>query len=175
MVNHVNDIYLARWEKMAAYLNKAKEQLNLFSATSIEVISRSKNSNAEALVKLALTRDADLLDAVPVEFLAEPSIHPQQGVMELTQEPLWMDPIIAYLKTGEQPKNKTEAQILRLKAAHYVLYDNKFYRKGYSMQLLKCAIPSEVKHIMREVHEGTYGNHAKGQFLAFEALRHDYY
>ena len=53
--------------------------------------------------------------------------------MELTQEPLWMDPIVAYLKTGEQPEEKTETRILRLNAALYVLYDDKLYKRGYSM------------------------------------------
>ena len=86
--------------------------------------------------------DTDLLDVVFVEFLAESSIHPQQGVMELTQEPSWMEPIVAYLKTGERPEDKTEGQILRLKAAHYVLYNNKLYKRGYSMPLLKCVTPS---------------------------------
>ena len=42
-------------------------------------------------------------------------------------------PIFAYLKTSEQPKDKIEAQILRLKAACYVLYDDKLYRRGYFM------------------------------------------
>ena len=51
--------------------------------------------------------------------------------MELTQEPSWMDPIVAYLKTGEQLEDKTEARILRLKVARYILYDDKLYRKGY--------------------------------------------
>ena len=68
---------------MAAYLEKAKELLSLFSATSIEVILRSKNSNVDALVKLALMSDADLLDVVSVEYLVEPSIHPRLRVMEL--------------------------------------------------------------------------------------------
>ena len=38
VVNQVNDIYLAREEKMAAYLDKAKKQLRSFPAASIEVI-----------------------------------------------------------------------------------------------------------------------------------------
>ena len=94
---------------MTAYLDKAKKQLSLLSAASIEVIPRSKNSNVDALAKLASTRDADMLDAVSVEFLAEPRICPQQGIMELTQESSWMDPIVAYLKTGKQPEDKTKA------------------------------------------------------------------
>ena len=87
MVNQVNDILLVRGERIAAYLDKAKEQLSLFSTTCIEVIPRSKKSNINALAKLALTREADLLDAVSMEFLAKPNIHPQQGIIELTQEP----------------------------------------------------------------------------------------
>ena len=90
-------------------------------------------------------RDANLVDAVSVEYLAKINIHLQQGIMELTQELLWMDPIVAYLKTGEQAEDKTEARILRLKATRYVLYEDKLYRKGYSMPLLKCATPSEAK------------------------------
>ena len=38
VVNDVKDIYLARGEKMASYLEKAKEQLSLFVVASIEVI-----------------------------------------------------------------------------------------------------------------------------------------
>ena len=53
VVNQVNDIYLARGEKMIAYLDKAKTQLSLFSTASIKVIPRSKNSNTDALAKLA--------------------------------------------------------------------------------------------------------------------------
>ena len=116
-----------------------------------------------------MTRDANLLDPVSMEYLAEPSIHPQPGIMELTQEPSWMHPIVAYLKTGEQPEDKTEACAFRLKAPCYVLYDGKLYRRGYSMPLLKCATPLEAKYSMREIHEGTYGNHAGGQSLAFKA------
>ena len=102
---------------MAIYLEKAKEQLSLFFAASIEVIPRSKNSNTDALAKLASTRDIDLLDAVFVEYLADPIIHPQSGIMELTQGPSWMDPIVMYLKTGEQPVDKIEARVIRLKVA----------------------------------------------------------
>ena len=75
------------------------------------------NSNADRLTKLALMRDVDLLDVVSVEYLAKPSIHLQPVIMELTQGPSWIDPIVAYLKTSKQPEDKIEAHILRLKAA----------------------------------------------------------
>ena len=55
-----------------------------------------------------------------------------------------MDPIIAYLRNDELPKRKTEAHILRLKATRYVPYDDKLYRIGYLMPLLKCTPPTEA-------------------------------
>ena len=91
--------------------------------------------------------------------------------MELEQEPSWMDLIFAYLKTGESPKNKTKARIMRMKAAHNVIYDYKLYKRGYSMPLLKCVIPSKKNYVMREIHKGICGNHAGGQSIAFKALR----
>ena len=94
---------------MVAYLEKAKELLGLIRAVSIEVVSWSKNVKADALAKLVSTRDVELLDAVLVEFSAKPNIKQRLEVMELDHEPSWMDSIVAYLKNGELPENKTEA------------------------------------------------------------------
>ena len=68
--------------------------------------------------------------------------------MELTRELSSIDPIIAYLKNGELTKEKIEARILLLKAARYMLYDDKLYKRGYSMPLVKCILPTELKTIM---------------------------
>ena len=110
-----------------------------------------------------------------VGFLAKPSIRQQPEVMDLVQEPSWMDPIVAYLKNGEVPEGKTKARILRLKAAHYVLYNDKLYQMGYSMPLLKCVPPFKAEYIMREIHKGICKNHAWGQSLVFKTLRQGYY
>ena len=62
-----------------------------------------------------------------------------------------------------------------MKAARYVIYDNKLYRRSYSMLLLKCVILSKVDYIMKEIHEGIYENHIEGQSLVFKTLRQGYY
>ena len=64
---------------------------------------------------------------------------------------------------------------MRLKAARYVIYDDKLHRRGYSMPLLKCVVPSEVEYIIREIHEGICENHIGEQSLAFKTLRRGYY
>ena len=60
---------------MVAYLEKAKELIRSISTFTIEVVPRSKNSYADALAKLASTKDPDLLNAISVEFLSEPNIN----------------------------------------------------------------------------------------------------
>ena len=61
---------------MAAYLQKAKDLLKSFSSYSIHQVPRSQNAQVDALARLASTKDSELLDVIPVEFLSKPSIHP---------------------------------------------------------------------------------------------------
>ena len=70
IVNQVNNVYQERREKMVAYLERAKELLGSIRVVSVEVVPRSKNTHANALAKLASKRDAELLNAILVEFLA---------------------------------------------------------------------------------------------------------
>ena len=86
-----------RCEKIAAYLQKAKDILSSFSSYTIHQVLRSQNDQAKALALLASTKDAELLEVIPVEFLNKPSIHPvyqPQAVNCTTTADEWMIPII---------------------------------------------------------------------------------
>ena len=63
---------------MAAYLQRAKELLGSFSSYTITQIPRSQKAQAEALARLALTKDVDQLKVIPVETLDSPSIQTQK-------------------------------------------------------------------------------------------------
>ena len=49
------------------------------------------------------------------------------------------------------------------------------YKKGFSRPYLRCLSPEEVDHVMREVHEGIYGNHSGSQSLVHKLIRAGYY
>ena len=53
IVNQVNSEYQAKGEKMASYLEKAKELLGQFDTVTITQIPRNENTNADALARLA--------------------------------------------------------------------------------------------------------------------------
>ena len=60
---------------MAAYLQKAKDLLSAFSSYTIQQVPRAENTQVEALARLASTKNAELLEVTPIEFLDKPSIH----------------------------------------------------------------------------------------------------
>ena len=83
---------------MASYLEKVKAELQNFSRYEIKHVDREDNSNADALAKLATSKDAELLRLVPVEIIPELSIAKRDLVEVINSESLWIDDTIVYLK-----------------------------------------------------------------------------
>ena len=86
--------------KMVAYLAKVKGELSEFEFSSIGQVPRGQNSNADALARLATTKEADTLNVVQVEFLESLSIAAETvevGMIDI--KPTWMTPIVKYLTT----------------------------------------------------------------------------
>ena len=86
-----------------------------------------------------------------------------------------MDPIIKYLKHGELSNDPTVARKVKCQAPHYILIEEKLYKRSHYSPLLKCLTPTEADYAMREVHEGICGNHLGGQTLSYKILRQGYY
>ncbi|XP_024018662.1 uncharacterized protein LOC112090784 [Morus notabilis] len=119
IVNQVKGQYQTRDEKMAAYLKKVKEALGSLAAYDIQQVPRAENSNADALAKLATSRDAELLNLVPVEVLKALTTKRRPEVASVDYQPGWMDPITRYLAQGELPEDRQEAKRVRYQAARF--------------------------------------------------------
>ncbi|KAL5555767.1 hypothetical protein UlMin_038003 [Ulmus minor] len=125
-------------EKMASYLEKAKELLGQFDTVTITQIPRNENTNADALARLATGLEDSLLKTVPLEILDEPSIDKRQQVDAISDKPTWMDPIIAYLRDRTLPQDKFEARRLRYRSARYFLDKDKLRKRSFSSPSLTC-------------------------------------
>ena len=86
-----------------------------------------------------------------------------------------MTPIVHCLKEGWLPEDKAEVRKIQIRAARFVIIDNVLYRRGYSLPYLRCASSEEANYVLREIHEGIYGNHAGAGSLAGKVLRARYY
>lgn len=97
---------------MAAYLEKVKTTLCQFDYHSVEQIPSEDNTVADALARLATSREAEELNVVPIETLPQPSISEHENVSCLEDGATWMSPILAYLKNGTMPGDQNDAQRL---------------------------------------------------------------
>ncbi|XP_062075233.1 uncharacterized protein LOC133779267 [Humulus lupulus] len=175
VVFQVKGEYQARGPKMAAYLERVRSYLEQLVEYSIEQIPRERNTHANALAKLASTKDGDTLELVPVEYLPRPSIVNLDVLMVSVAKESWASPIIDYLKDGVVSTDKREAQRLVYKAARYTLVDGILYKRGFSVPLLRFVDEEEAVKVLYEIREGECGNHASGPSTARKAMRQGYY
>ena len=57
---------------MDSYLAKTQEMIHNFKRFTIQKVPREQN--VDALAKLATTKDVEMLNVVPIDYLASPSI-----------------------------------------------------------------------------------------------------
>ncbi|KAL0416693.1 UNVERIFIED_CONTAM: hypothetical protein Slati_3501200 [Sesamum latifolium] len=87
----------------------------------------------------------------------------------------WTTPIVRFLMEGILPEDSKEAGKIKLSSARFVLIDGNLYKRGFSSPLLKCLNPDKAEYALREVHEGSCGNHSRARSLARKVLRQGYY
>ena len=86
-----------------------------------------------------------------------------------------MEPIIQYLEHGILPKEKLKARKLKIKVAHYFMYNGELYRRSLSHPWSKCVFAEEGNYILREIHEGICGAHEAQNSIVRKALLQGYY
>ncbi|KAL0402301.1 UNVERIFIED_CONTAM: hypothetical protein Slati_4260000 [Sesamum latifolium] len=83
----------------------------------------------------------------------------------------WTTPIVQFLTEGTLPEDRIEARKVKLRSARFVLIDGDLYKRGFSYPMLKCLSPDRAKYVLREIHEGSCGNHSGARSLARKVLR----
>ena len=176
VVKQIEDFYEAGDKKMIIYLKKVQELLKKFVRVQIRHIPRVENSRADALAKLETTSQEDLNRLTPVEHLSEPSVDlNNEEISPVMSESSWMDPIWDYLIDGLLPNDPNEASKLRSRSARFTIHRGTLYKWGFFTPILKCIAREDADYVLREVHEGVYGNHIRARALAGKVLRQGYY
>ena len=83
----------------------------------------------------------------------------------------WRQPFIRYLTIVDVPADNIERECLTHHSEHYVLIDRKLYHKNARGELLqKCVSMEEGVKILKEIHAGTFDNHAASRTLVRKAF-----
>ncbi|GKV50913.1 hypothetical protein SLEP1_g57592 [Rubroshorea leprosula] len=179
VVGQVNGSCEVRDPQLGRYTSVVNSLKLRFASFQIDKIPRADNHRADELSKLASLRDFNPQRSTIVEVLDAPSYTDFTVECQLlctdTTTPSWTTPLINYLQSGELPVDLSAAKLVKRKAAHFTLLDNKLYKRAASMPLLRCLTPYEAEYAVREVHEGVCGMHIGGRTLARKLLRHGYY
>jgi len=84
------------------------------------------------------------------ENLEFPSVSVDE-VMEVQIERRWTNKYMKWFQNREEPVDPREAVILRKNVARYVLIDNKLFRKGFFVPLLKSTKSPQKERIMKDM------------------------
>ena len=96
-------------------------------------------------------------------------------MQEIGSESNWTTTIASYLKDGVLPDEKKAARKLKVRAARFILIKDVLYKRGFSCPYLRCLGNEEADYVMREIHEGIYGNHSGSRSLVHKLVRAGYY
>ncbi|XP_022889077.1 uncharacterized protein LOC111404514 [Olea europaea var. sylvestris] len=141
VVSRVNGNFEAKDSSMVVYLKLVLDLVLHFEKFELIQVPCLENTQADALSKLASSKDSELLK-----------------------------PIIAYLKDQSLPASRSEARKLRRRDVHFVLQEDILYKRSFAPPLLRCVGGEEAIYILREIHEGICGNHSGGTALAHKSL-----
>ena len=83
--------------------------------------------------------------------------------------------IISFLQEGHLPQDANEAKKIKKMAAKFTVLNDILYKRGFSMPYLKCVDEDEAKYILKEIHEGIYGDHAGPKSLVSKVIRTGYF
>ncbi|XP_022843238.1 uncharacterized protein K02A2.6-like [Olea europaea var. sylvestris] len=138
-------------------------------------ITRAENCKVDALSRLVFMGIDGLDRTVHVRIVTKPSINQIVGIMDIDNEPSWMDPIVDFIKHGNLPEDPRAARSIWSKAPRYCMIEGVLFRRSLTLPYLRCLKPSESSQAQEEVHEGICGNHQGARALAFKLIRYGYY
>ena len=75
--------------------------------------------------------------------------------------------LVHFVKDGVLLADSKDARKIKCQATGYIFYENKLYKRSFSLLLLRCLHPSEGKYALRKIHEEICGNHLSGKSLAY--------
>lgn len=121
---------------MATYLKLVMELISTIEKFESVQILHSKNSHADALSKLASSKDSELFTVVPIEHLQRPSTSKGEDGMWVEDTSSWMKSIVAFIKDQTLPSDKEEDRSSEDEPRTFFFQDDVMYKQSFSLSLL---------------------------------------
>ena len=159
ITSQINGEYKCRSERMKKYLEEVKNRISSLKVKFVQ-IPGEKNECVDCFSKAASVEFMIASEQVLSFIQTSSLIDDGANVHETNSKKNWTTPFIAYLRSGILPDGKEAARKLKVQASRYVIIKDVLYKRGFSRTYLRCLNHEEADYVMREIHEGIYGNHS---------------
>ena len=174
VTSQINGGYECKNERMKRYLEEVKYRIGNLEVKFVQ-IPREENDCTDHLAKVASTEFMLVPEQVLLFVQVSSLIDDGTNVQEVDIECNWTTPLISYLRAGVLLDGKDAARKLKVQASRFVLIKDVLYKRGFSQPYLRCFGHEEANYVMREIHEGIYGNHSGARSLVHKMIRAGYY
>ncbi|KAL0355818.1 UNVERIFIED_CONTAM: hypothetical protein Sradi_4028700 [Sesamum radiatum] len=171
----VEGSYETREQTMVQYLKKVKELMTRFDKCIIQQIPRTENERADVLSKFGAMIVGVKERKIALIIKEHPVIEEREELQAIENNRLWKVEFMNYLKEGILPDNPIKARRLKFKATRFTIIGNDLYKRTIDGPLLKCLDEKRAQYVLREIHEGSCGNHSSGRSLAQKVCWQGYF
>ena len=147
IVGQITNEYEAKEERMKKYLQLTSQLINEFDNINLKLIPREENSTVDQIARLASTEDTLAMVGLLMEVQTIPSIDKLQA-LSIQQPSNWMEPITSYIRDGQLPSDSSRAKKVRVRAARFIVFHGKLYKRGFLMPYLKCLTHDEAMYVI---------------------------
>ncbi|KAL2226893.1 UNVERIFIED_CONTAM: Retrovirus-related Pol polyprotein from transposon [Sesamum indicum] len=138
-------------------------------------VPRAENDKADALSKFGAAMDGIGDRKITALVRGRPSIAGGPEVQTVAEPKSWKDEIAKYLKDGTLPADPIAAKRVKFRATRFTMLSGQLYKRTVDGPLLKCLDEERALYVMREIHEGSCGNHSGARSLAQKIIRQGFY
>ncbi|KAL2251472.1 UNVERIFIED_CONTAM: hypothetical protein Sindi_2269500 [Sesamum indicum] len=156
------------------YLKRSKSLIERFDKCTVQQIPRGENDRADLLSKFGASLSGIKNRNITVMVKKKPAIA-EVEVHTVDQPCTWKEELTLYLKEGTLPENPSHAKNLRLKATRFAMIESELYKRTADGPLLKCLNHEQAEYVLKEIHEGSCGNHSGARSLAQKVARQGYF
>ncbi|KAL2228349.1 UNVERIFIED_CONTAM: Gag-Pol polyprotein [Sesamum indicum] len=171
----IEGTYETRERTMASYKEIVQRLMSKFEKCSVLQVPRTENDKADALSKFGAAMDGIRDRKITALVRKRSALSSKAEVQVVSEAESWKNEIVKYLEDGTLPTDPVAAKRVKFQAARFTLLSGQLYKRTVDGPLLKCLDEERALYVMREIHEGSCGNHSGARLLAHKITRQGYF
>ncbi|KAL0405359.1 UNVERIFIED_CONTAM: Retrovirus-related Pol polyprotein from transposon gypsy [Sesamum latifolium] len=171
----VEGAYETREWTMTQYLAKVKEQMARFDKCMVQQIPQNENERADELSKFGAMIARVKSRNITIMVKEHSTIEKLAEVQVVQEDRSWKAELIKYLRESILPEDPIAVKRIKFKATRFTMIGDELYKRTINGPLLKCLDEKGATYVLREIHEGSCGNHSGARSLAQKVTRQGYF